>query len=403
MSNLSEGSRSYHGWVVVAVAFLAQFVAFGLVFSFGVFYEPLVSDLHWARGATVGAFSAYAITHNVFAPVAGKICDRFGPRLVVTMGGFCLGLAMLLMGRITVIWQLYLVYAVIFALGVGSIYAPLMATVSQWFTEKRGIAVGIVAAGIGAGPLVFSPLSAWLISYNDWRTAYTVLGVVCLILFVPVVKFIKPAPKRNIGVETGRGVTQDYTADQVWKTRTLWMIGLAWLFAAIALWAVMINIVPLLIDGGVSLVTAGIVAGVIGGGSILGRIGGGFLSDRIGRKHCFLYGMIAQLMGVILLLFCQEPWMFFIFAAIFGLGMGGWGGVVPSLPADFFGSKAAATILGFIVVFAGIGVAIGPLAGACIFDVTGSYHNVIWMCIIASGIATIFAFLIKAPAMIKQE
>ena len=175
------------------------------------------------------------------------------------------------------------------------------------------------------------------------------------------------------------------------------MISLAWLFLAIAYWAVAINIVPLLTDSGVSLVNAGVVVGVIGGSSMISRLGIGFLSDRIGRKRSILISLLIQLGGAILLLFCGELWMFFIFSALFGLGMGGWSGTVPSLPADYFGSKATATILGFMVLFAGVGVGLGPLAGGYIFDVTCSYDYMKWMCVVALVVAVIFASQIKSP------
>ena len=405
MDNLSleESKRSYYGWVVVGMVFLAELLAVGLVYSFGIFFKPLASEFGWSRAATTGVFFAYAIIHDVLAPVTGRITDRFGPRVVVAIGGFCIGLAMFLMSRITAIWEMYLFYGFIFAVGVASIYAPLMAVVSRWFTEKRGIAVGITAMGLGAGSLVFNPLAGWLISSYGWRMAYIVVGAICWVFFIPIVRFIKEAPKRNVGVEIEKESGKDFTTGEALRTRAFWMLSFAWLFMALAFWAIMINIVPLLTDKGVSLVTAGTVAGVIGGVSIVGRVSGGFLSDRMGRKRCLLGGLGVELIGIILLLFCQELWMFFLFAVILGLGMGAWAGVVPSVPADFFGSKATATIFGFIVIFAGIGVGIGPFAGGHIFDVTGSYHYMIWMCIIASIVAIIFASLIKAPKKIARN
>ena len=95
------------------MVFLAELLAFGLAYSFGVFFKPLAAEFHWSRAATAGAFSAYAIIHDVLAPVTGKLTDRFGPRVIVAIGGFCVGLAMFLMSRTTAIWEFYLSYAVI--------------------------------------------------------------------------------------------------------------------------------------------------------------------------------------------------------------------------------------------------------------------------------------------------
>lgn len=399
MNNLSweESRLSYYGWVVVGVIFLAQLSTFGLVYSFGVFFKPLASEFHWSRAVTAGAFSAYAIIHDILAPVAGRITDRFGPKLVTALGGFYVGLAMLLMSQVNAIWHIYIFYGLIFSLGAASIYAPLMATVSQWFTEKRGIAVGITTAGIGAGSLVFSPLAAWLVSSYGWRMAYIVAGAICWVLFIPIVRFIRRAPKRNIEVEHNEESTDDFTAAEALKTKAFWMLSLAWFFDAMVWGAIMVNIVPLITDRGVPLMTAGIIAGVIGGMSIAGRVSGGLLSDKIGRGRWLLISFALKLLALILFLCCQELWMFFLFAVIFGFGLGGVAGVMPSFPADLFGLKATATILGFAVLLAGMGVALGSFTGGRIFDVTGSYHNMIWMCIFASIMPIIFTSLTSAP------
>jgi len=393
-----ESKRSYYGWAVVGVVFLAELLTFGLVYSFGVFLKPVASEFHWSRAATTGAFFAYAIIHDLLAPVMGKLADRFGPRVVAAIGGFCIGLTMVLMSCTTAIWQVYLFYAVIFSLGAASIYAPLMATVSQWFTERRGLAVGITAAGLGAGILVFSPLAAWLIFSYGWRMAYIVVGSICWVLFIPVVRFIRRAPKRSIEVEIQNESNKDFTTMEALKTRAFWMLSFTWLFIALANWAIMVNIVPLLTDMEVSLVTAGIILGVMGGASIAGRVGGGFLSDRVGRKHSLVISLAIVLAALILFLFCEELWTFFLFAIIFGLGFGGAAGIMPSFPADFFGSKATATIFGFMVILAGIGVGLGPFVGAYIYDIAGSYYYMRWMCLITSTVALIFAWLIEAPA-----
>jgi MFS family permease len=206
MNELSgeESRRSYYGWVVVGVAFLAQLLTFGLAYSFGVFLKPLAEQFGWSRAATGGVFSAYAFIHNFFAPITGKLSDKFGPKLLAILGGFCVGLTMLLMGHGAAIWQVYVVYVLVFSLGAASTYTPLLATVSRWFTEKRGLAIGITTSGTGAGTLVFSPLAAWLITSYGWRMAYTIVGVICWAVFAPIVRFVRQAPKKKYRSETGK-------------------------------------------------------------------------------------------------------------------------------------------------------------------------------------------------------
>ena len=390
----------YYGWIVVAAAFLAELLAFGIAYSFGVFFKPLCSELGWSRTIIAGVFGVYAITHDLLAPLTGWACDRFDPRLPVAVGGFCLGLSMFLMSRVTAIWQVYLLYGFVFALGVASIYAPLMALVSQWFTKKRGIAMGIVAAGIGAGSLIFNPLSAWLISSYDMSTTYVIIGAVCWILFIPITKFVRKAPTLDTASTTVQeeGVfTGGFTRAEALKTRAFWMVSFSWLFMALALWAVSLHLVNLLTDKGIPVITAASVAGVIGGVSIVGRLSGGFLSDKVGRKSVILIGFILQLIGTSLFLFSGEVWEFFLSSGVFGLGAGLWCGTMPCLPADLYGAKATGSIFGLMVLFAGVGIALGPIAGGYIFDVTSSYTYMMWMCICSIILSIVFVVLMKPP------
>ncbi len=395
-----ESSLSYYGWLVVAMAFLANLIAFGLVYAFSVFFKPLASEFGWSRAMTAAAFSVYAISHDVFAPVTGWLTDRFGPKVAAAMGGLCLGSSMVLMSRITSIWEFYLYYALLFGLGIAAVYAPMMATVSRWFTIKRGLAIGLTAAGLGVGSLVLSPLAAWLISSCGWRTAYLCVGVMAFAIFIPITVLIKRAPSKSLGVEGEGEASKGFSFGEALRTRTFWIFSLSWLFIALALWAIMVHIVPLLTDREIPLTVAGFLAGLIGGGSLIGRIGAGFLSDRLGRKLILLASYIFQLMMLIWLLFSTEMWMFYVFAPLFGISFGGWAGVIAAFPADYFGSRATGAIFGFSMIIVGIGGAIGPYVGGYIFDITHSYGYAIGMSILATFVGIVLASLLKPPAKV---
>jgi len=358
-----ESKLSYYGWVVVEMAFLANMIAFGIVYSFSVFLKMLSSDFGWTRAMTAGAFSAYAISHDVFALFAGWLTDKFGPRVIAITGGLCLAGSMILMSHITMIWELYLCYAFLLGWGVAASYTPMMATVSRWFTLKRGLAIGLTASGLGAGSLVLSPLAAWLISSYGWRIAYVFVGAMAFTVFIPIVIFIKKSPMESYEVKSQMEAIADFSLVEALRTRALWTLSFSWLFAALALWAIMIHIVPLLTDKGIPLTIAGFLAGLAGGGSMIGRISAGFLSDKLGRKITLITAYFFQLVMLIWLLFAKEMWGFFIFAPLFGISFGGWAGVIAAFPADYFGLKATGTIFGFVVIMAGIGVVLALLWG----------------------------------------
>lgn len=406
---LEESSPSYYGWLVVASAFAATMIAYGITYSFSVFLKALYSEFGWTRAATAGAFSAYALSHNLFAPLSGWMTDRIGPRIVAATGGLCLAGSMILMSTISSITEFYFYYVILVGWGVAAAYTPMMATVSRWFTEKRGLAISVSAAGLGTGSLVFSPLAAWLISSHGWRFAYVTVGVVAFVVFIPIVLFVRKSPEDHYGqtnmvdrevdseqpVETVRAI--HFTFIDALKTRGLWALSFSWFFAALALWTIMIHIVPLMTDRGIHLTTAGFLAGLAGGGSIVGRISMGFVSDKLGRKRILLAALLFQAIMLFWLLFSRETWMFFVFAPLFGMSFGGWAGVIPAFPADYFGLKSTGAIFGFVIIMAGLGVALGSFLGGVIFDLTNSYNYTIIMCFLGTLMAVASAAFLKKP------
>src|SRR6266571_2172122 len=180
----------FYGWVVLAAA--ATVVAFGQgsIFSLGVFLKPLEESMHWSRSA----ISTTALI-NWFAMGAGSFCwgalsDRLGSRLVTIAGGFLLGLGMVLSSQATTLWHLHVTFGFCVGFAAGAFLTPLSATATKWFTSNRGLAVGIVSAGM----LLLSPLTRWVTSAYDWRVAMIVLGDLAWLVVIPVAFLIKNAP-----------------------------------------------------------------------------------------------------------------------------------------------------------------------------------------------------------------
>ncbi|MFC1593137.1 MFS transporter, partial [Candidatus Omnitrophota bacterium] len=130
---------------------------------------------------TSGAFSLRMLFTGLLSMVMGKLNDRFGPRLVVTASGFFIGLGFLLMSQISTIWQLYLFFGVIVAIGISGSLIPMVSTVARWFVRRRGLMTGIAVSGGGFGTLVMPLLASYVISNYGWRTSYTIMGVIAIV------------------------------------------------------------------------------------------------------------------------------------------------------------------------------------------------------------------------------
>jgi len=205
----------FYGYIVVVAAFLIVTIMWGAAYSFGVFFKPLLEEFGWTRAMTSGAFSLSLILTGLLSVVAGKMTDRFGPQIVMTVCGLFLGSGYLLVSQVSAIWQLYLFYGVIMGAGMGGSFVPLASTVARWFVKKRGMMTGIAASGIGMGILIMPPLANWLISSYGWRTSYMVVGVTALVLIIVAAQFLKRDPRSN----------SDPAILDVWYGRALFWSG----------------------------------------------------------------------------------------------------------------------------------------------------------------------------------
>ena len=164
-------SKLFYGYIVVAAALLIVIIAHGAQYTFGIFFNPILTEFGWTRTATSGAFSLYLVLWGFFGIFVGRLSDRFGSRLVMTVCGFFLGLGYLLMSQIGAIWQLYLFYGVLIAIGMSGCWVPLISTVPRWFVKRRGMMTGIVTWGWGRATPLLSLVASQLIAASStvWR------------------------------------------------------------------------------------------------------------------------------------------------------------------------------------------------------------------------------------------
>jgi predicted MFS family arabinose efflux permease len=279
----------------------------------------------------------------------------------------------------------------------------MLATVSQYFRVKRGLAIGIASTGVGGGALLMSPLTGWLVSSYNWRLAYLVIGILTWMIFIPVILFVKGASQKIARIEKGSESSDDFSFSAALKTKSLWIYTFSFFFIAISIWPIIVHFVSLLTDRGVLLVKASLLAGLLGGLSVVGRIGGGFLSDRIGRKRIVVGGFFIQMLSLVWLYYSRQEWMFYVFALSFGLSSGLWAGVIAAFPADYFGLRATGSIFGATLIIVGVGSAIGTYLGGYLFDRSGSYDSTLVMSTVAAFLAILLAMFLKPPRRIATE
>jgi MFS family permease len=203
--------RSY-GWVIVGAGALMGCVAIGAMFSLAVFLQPMSDATGWSRTGISSAMTLDFLTMGVAAFGWGILTDRFGPRIVVLSGAVLLGLGLALASRATSLLEFQIIYGVVVGIAAGAVFAPMIATVTGWFEERRSLAVSLVSAGMGVAPMTISPFASWLIESYDWRTALLVIAVMAWLLLIPAALLVRrppPASSTAVGMpaEGGEGMT----------------------------------------------------------------------------------------------------------------------------------------------------------------------------------------------------
>jgi len=388
--------RPYYGWGVVAASLLIIVITFGIHYSFGVFFESLENEFGWTRAQTSGVFSAYMLLFSFFGFVAGLAADKFNPRIVLTLGGFLTGLGLFLTSRVSAPWQLYLSYSLMVGIGASTAWTPLFTTTSQWFSERRtGLALGIIAAGMGLGTIILAPVASHLISAYGWSMSYLVLGVAVWVIILPLAQLLRKKPQgqmtgaRTAGslpVENSGGIT----LRQALRARNLWLIYLMYFLWMMCEYAVLGHLVRYAIDMQIDSSVAATFLSVLAGSSIAARVSMGSLSDRIGRKLALVISGVCLGAPMFWLPSISSIQAFYVFSVIFGFGFGAKVPVVPALIKDIFGLRHMGAIYGSVMIFVGLGAAGGPLLAGHIHDLTDSY----FLAFVSAGIMSLVAVLV---------
>lgn len=369
-------------WVVVGVVWLTLGVAYGLFFSFSIFFVPLIEEFRWSRGVTAGAFSLSTVIQGLLSPGIGVLVDRFGPRRVILAGALVLSVGSMLSSRIHSLWELYFITGVMVATGVAAVgWVPSGSLLARWFSEHRGRVMGLAFSGMGVGVLLVGPLAQWLIAGYGWRQAYLILGGTALLCLGPLLWFgIHEAPAPAAPSRSG-GRAAPPTAGVGLRTalgsRKFWGLFFAYFFTPLAVFPVFTHQVAFAVDLGYPPMFVAGIFGLMGLMSSVGRVVFGAVSDWVGRAPAatLSFGCSAAGTAALLLLEARpHPGWLYAYAVLFGLGFGARGPIITAMAAELFGGQRFGAIYGVMNVGNGFGGAIGPWFGGVIHDLTGSYR-----------------------------
>lgn len=404
--------RFFYGYVVAAAGFGVWLIGFGTISTFGVFFKPVLTEFGWTRAETALAYSLSMIVAAALAITMGWLTDRLGPRVVVTVFGSFLGICYLLMSRVTAIWHFQLNYGLVGAIGVSTLAIPAMATVARWFVKRRGLMIGITQSGMGIGGLVFAPLAGWLILTYDWRSAYTILGIIALVGIITSGIFLKRDPRdvnqlpdgvdevvaQEVNKQSLKIQTAGLSLREAIRTSQFWVIAGLYFSFGFCRSTFIAHIAAHVQDLGFSLAHGANVLALLTASSIVGRIGMGRVADMIGNRQTFMISYAATTVILIWGLIADDLWGLYLFAVVFGFGWGAQAVLRFAVTSEAFGSVSLGVVLGVLGLAEASAGAFGSYFAGYIFDAVGNYQPTFWMGITFSVVGIMLASVLK-PAI----
>jgi len=398
----------FYGYVIVLVGFFTMLLMFGTFYSFGVFFKPLSTEFGWTRATTSGAYSLAMFLSGLLAVVMGRLTDRFGPRIVMTLCGFLLGLGFLLTSQVSAIWQLYLFYGVVIGVGMSGAFVPPLSTVARWFVKRRGIMTGFVVAGIGVGTLIIPPAATWLIESWGWSTAYIVIGAVASVFIILAAQFLRLDPRRMGLLPDGENKeaaglnlhARGFSLREAMGSWQLWVLFAVLFCFGYCVQTIIAHIANHATDLRISAAVAASILAVVGGLSIVGRIATGSITDRVGSKPPLIVNLILMSGALFWLVAAGELWAFYLFAVIFGFAYGGLAAMESLIVAELFGLSSHGVVMGVASFGYTAGGAVGPLVAGRIFDIFGEYQLAFLVCAVVCISGIILAWRLKPPVSI---
>jgi MFS family permease len=307
-SQESTGSPTpAYGWVIVAACAMMIFITYGLNYSYSVFFKPLAELFDGDRATISLIFSLSMIIRGAAAIGTGWLADRYGARKVMVGCGLMMGAGYILSSRANALWQFFLTYAVVEAIGMSGIFGISSALVMRWFTRNRGLALGIVVSGSGLGTFLIVPGVERLINAMKLSPTFLVIGITAGSLMVIGALLLRPPPPARTTASQAVPPAGASLGEAVRDIR-LYLVMACFLLLFIGTQIVMVHLVNYATDNGIDPLVAATFIGVIGIASIASRLSMGLITEKMGLYRGFLLIGVSLTLSFVLLLFTRSVW-----------------------------------------------------------------------------------------------
>ncbi len=385
---------SPRAWLMAAIAFLACFTIFGVVYSFGAFFKPMATEFGASRAHTSIVFSLTAAIYNLLGLAGGHLSDRFGPRPVMAAGAVALGAGLCATATASRLWIGCVAYGLGVGVGVACWYVPALAVVSGWFVKRRTAALGVAVSGVGGGTLVVVPIAAGLIQRCGWREAYVIMGIAATIVLLGCALMVEAPP-----IHETAAAAAPIQLTAAMGTRDFVLLYISSVLSSVSIYIPFVYLPDFAHGHGASQVAAAALVGVIGAASVGGRLGLGAIAGRTGTITLYRASMLLLGLSYALWIAAHAYVMLVVFALVMGAAYGGMIALSPAVIAEIFGVRGLGVILGALYTSSSISALAGPPLAGFVIDRTGSY---LWVAALAGGCGVI-GYLTLIPLHLRPK
>ena len=384
----------HYSWVIVVVLAIVQVFGSSIFMIAGVMVPPLTDPdggFNFGIGELSMAIGLYYVFSAIFAPITGHLGDRFGARPMMFVGAIMYGVGMITLGFVTELWHFFLFYSFLMSFTASITMVPMMASISGWFRRRLGWGVGILWATGGIGTAIMAPAIAYMLESIGWQAAFTSVGIIGTVIMLLVFPFIRSKPA-DIGIRPF-GIPDDAPDiapkdravqalrlkvfnEHTRKTRAFWNLPVIHALGCAGMGIVLIYVIPLAVEEGLSTTSAALTITIISLVSIVSRLGAPVVAESWGPRKVMAASLAIQSLTVLMLFWAHDAWMFYIFAAAFGLGFGAeWTGYL-EINRRYFGDGPMGSIYGWQMTGAFAGHAVTTFLAGLVIYVTGSFYPV---------------------------
>lgn len=400
-------------WAQLALGFVAMMAISSPQYTWALFTSPLEQRLGTSLATLQVTFSTLIILQTWFAPAQGWLVDRFGPRLLLSVGAVLVGISWVLAASATSVAVLYLTYGVLGGVGTGIIYVGVIGLMVRWFPDRRGLVAGLAAAGYGVGAILTTfPIDSMLksVGYHNTLLVFGIIqGLVALLAALGLRR--PPAALQERHTRPGQAgsararAVRSYSPRQMLRTKPFYIMFVMMACMSASGLMVTSQVGAFAKDFGVS---GALVLGVAAlplsltlsrATNGLSRPVFGWVSDRIGREQTMTLAFSIEALGVLLLLgFQSSPVAFVLLTGIVFLGWGEIFSLFPSTLTDLYGPDNATVNYGFLYVAQGVGSLLGAPVAALLQQATGSWTPVFVGVAVLDAVVAVAALAVLRPA-----